>query len=315
MKNFFLAIICFLLVPFSSGAQEKKPTLMILPSDNWCSQRYFTTSFEDQGRTIRVPDYQRAFQEDTEIGFTISQIGQILTDLGYSIKDSEQELKNIAIRQVEDENTFSHQRGAAIVESPLDIIKRTSKSDIIIQIGWQVNKESNGKSVSFTLEAFDAYTSKRIATATGISKASTDIVPRIIASAVKKQIKPFDAQLSSYFSNLSVQGREVLLTVRCWDDWEMNLETEFEGTELLDSIQEWMTGNAVGGSFNLSDATEDMARFEQVRIPLFNKEGVAIDARYFANELRKHLQKAPYGITAKVLTRGLGEAVLVLGEK
>ena len=72
---------------------------------------------------------------------------------------------------------------------------------------------------------------------------------------------------------------------------------------------------SVGGSFNLSDQTEDMAQFEQVRIPCFDEKGRATDARSFATALRKHLAKAPYEITSKVMVRGLGEAVLVLGEK
>ena len=48
------------------SAQVKKPTLMILPSDNWCAQRYFTTTYQDIGGTVSVPDYQLAFQQDTE---------------------------------------------------------------------------------------------------------------------------------------------------------------------------------------------------------------------------------------------------------
>lgn len=52
---------------FFSG-QAKKPTLMILPSDNWCEQRFFMTEFDNQGTKQKVPNYKQAFQEDTEIG-------------------------------------------------------------------------------------------------------------------------------------------------------------------------------------------------------------------------------------------------------
>ena len=40
-----------------------------------------------------------------------------------------------------------------------------------------------------------------------------------------------------------------------------------------------------------------------------------MDARDFATELRKYLRKSPFEITAKVMVRGLGEAIIVLGEK
>lgn len=307
--------LALLFVAFSPAlAQQKKPTLMILPSDNWCTQRYFMTRFNDQGTLVSVPDYQAAFREDSEIGMVISEIGQLLTDRGYSLKDAEQELKKISKDEAEDAVTVSRS-GFSLAESTLDIMKRTSRADIIIQIGWQVNSERKGRSVSFVLEAFDSYTSKRIATATGISKVSSDIVPRILSRAVQERINPFCRQMDSYFSDLLVNGREISLTVRRWESWSKDLESEFDGKELLDVIQEWLYSNTVNGVFNLSDATENFARFEQVRIPLANERGVAIDARSFSGELRKYLRKSPFGIPVKVMTKGLGEALLILGEQ
>lgn len=296
-------------------AQEKKPTLMILPSDNWCTQRYFTTTYQNQGTTVRVPDYKLAFQEDSELGGVIGKIGAMLTDLGYSLKDCEQEIKNISVRTAEDNVTMSKTSGASLVESPLDMLKRRTKSDIIIQLGWQVNRENQGKSVTFTLEAFDAYTSKRIATATGTSEPSTDIIPRMLERTVQSHIRDFDRQMDNYFRDLRRHGREIVLAVRCWDSWENDLETEYDGEELTDCIQQWMRDNTVDSSFSLTDGTENFAQFEQVRIPFFDSKGNALDARAFATSLRKYLQQEPYHITSKVLVRGLGEVIIVLGEK
>lgn len=296
-------------------AQSKKPTIMILPSDNWCNQRYFMTSFSNQGSTVKVPDYQKAFVEDTELPQVISKIGGVLTELGYSLKDAEQEIKSIATRTAEDNVTTSKTSGAALAETPLDILKRRVKSDIVIQVWWQLNREAKGHSVSFTLEAFDAYTNKRIATSTGTTKASDDIVPVLLEEAVKKNAKPFDEQMTRWFDEQKKNGREITLTVRCWDNWENDLETEYDGYELTDCIQDWLAEHTVNGMFNLSDGTESFAQFEQVRIPMQNEKGRAMDARAFANELRRYLQKPPFGITSKVLIRGLGEAIIVLGEK
>ena len=145
---------------------------MILPSDNWCTQRYFMTTFDDQGTDVKTPNYQQAFQEDTELGQVISKVGGVLTGLGYSLKDAEQEIKSLNVKQSEDNVTLSKTSGASLVESPLDMLKRRLKSDIIIQIWWKLNREAGGRSASFTLEAFDAYTNKRIATSTGTTKAS-----------------------------------------------------------------------------------------------------------------------------------------------
>lgn len=295
--------------------KSKKATLMVIPSDNWCAQRYFTTTYEDQGRKIVVSDLRTAFLEDTEVGNVISKVGAMLTEAGYSLKDCEQELKNINNREAEDAYTASKTSGASLMEGPLDVLKRRTKSDIIIQIGWNVNREAAGKSVTFTLEAFDSYTSKRIATANGTSAASNEIVIRQLENAVKERIPEFTAQMDKWYTQAQVNGREILLTVRTWDSWENDLETEYEGDELIDVIQDWMGRNTVNGNFNLSDQTEYMAQFEQVRIPMLDEKGRALDARAFATNLRKYLAKDPYYIEAKVMIRGLGEAMIVLGEK
>lgn len=305
-----LLILIFSVFSLSIFAQ-KKPTLMMLPSDNWCTQRYFTMEYENQGSRERIPNYKQAFQEDTEIGPVISKIGELLTNMGYSLKDAEMELKNVTNRTAEDNVTMSKTSGAQLSESPLDILKRKAKADIIIQIGWVVNSSS----ISFTLEAFDAYTSKRIATSTATESRTGTAIPLQLQAAVKKHIKPFDKQLDVFYNNMKSNGRETLLTIRTWDNWENDLESEYDNDELLSHIQQWLTKNTVKGQFNLSDATENFAQFEQVMIPLKSDKGLDMDARSFARNLQKYLNAAPFHIESKLMMRGLGEAILVLGEK
>lgn len=311
-----LPLFLALLVSSSIYSQTaKKPTIMILPSDNWCVKRYFTQEFSNQGQTVRIPNYQQAFQEDIEIGTVISKVGGLLTGMGYSIKDAEQGIKSLATREAEDNVTMSKTSGASLAETPLDILKRRLKSDIVIQIGWNLNREANGRSATFNIEAFDSYTNKRIASSTGTTKASNEPIAVILEQGVKQNIVEFDKLVVQWYNDQLKNGREIVLTVRCWDNWDKDLETEYDGDELTDCIQNWINVHTVNNAFNLSDGTEKIAQFEQVRIPLFDDKGKAMDARAFATELRKHLQKPPYNITSKVIVRGLGEAVLVLGEK
>lgn len=297
-------------------AQPKKPTLMILPSDNWCEQRYFMTEFDNQGTKQKVPNYKQAFQEDTEIGQVISKIGGLMIDRGFPLKDVEQELKAIESRTAESNMTSSTTSGSSISESPLDKLKNKTKADILIQIWWKVNKTEQGKSVSFILEAFDAYTSKRIASSTGNGTPNnTDIIPVLLQNAILANIDPFAAQLQSHFDDMFNNGREILLTVKKWESWDKNLETEINGDEIKDHIYDWVEKNAVKGRFNESNSTENRIDYEQVRIPLFDERNRALDARQFAINLQKYLKAAPFNFEVKLMTRGLGEAILVLGEK
>ena len=296
-----------------SSTNQKKPTLMILPSDNWCTLRLFTTTFDNQGTKVKVPNYAQAFQEDTELGAVISMLGGILTDYGYSVKDVEQAIRTLDQRQAEDNVTIAKNSGANLAETPLDQLKKQVKADILIQIWWKVNREAGGKSISFTLEAFDSYTNKRIGTSSGTGSASSEIVPVLLEKAVKKNIDGFDGQMVSFFKDVSKNGREIIINIKRWDDWDEDLESEFDGETILDIIEDWLHENTVNDNYNLSDATENFALFEQVRIPLVNPSGRAIDARNFVSGLQKHLKE--YGIPAKLMIRGLGEATLVLGEQ
>ena len=317
-RTMFLVMLCILAAITQNGYGQgsvKKPTLTILPSDNWCAARYFMTTYDNQGTEVKTPDYLTAFQQDSELPMVIANVGALLTDFGYSVKDAEQELKAITARAQEDNVTTSTTSRSYLSESPLDVLKRRVKADILLQIWWKVNKEAVGHSVSFTIEAFDTYTSKRIATYSGTSSASEEIIPRLLANTIRDNITTFDKQLTSWYNRMETNGREIVLTIRCWDNWDKNLETEFDDKELTDWIDEWMASNTVNGQYNLTDGTENFAQFEQVMIPLCDANGKALDARAFAVQLQRYLKKEPFLITAKVMIRGLGEAILVLGEK
>lgn len=318
MKKIHLFIVTIGLFASTSVlfGQAKKPTLMILPSDNWCEQRFFNTVFDNQGTKQKVPNYKQAFQEDTEIGQVISKIGSLMIDRGFPLKDAEQELKAIEARSAEDNMTTSTASGSSISESPLDKLKNKAKADIIIQIWWKVNKTEQGKSVSFILEAFDAYTSKRIASSTGNGTPNnTDIIPVLLQNAILANIDPFAAQLQSHFDDIFNNGREILLTVKKWNSWDKNMETEIDGKEITDYINEWLQKNTVKGKFSMADASKNIIRFDQVRIPLFDTNKNGVDARQFSKGLQKYLKETPFNFEVKLMTRGLGEAILVLGEK
>jgi len=318
MRKASLFILSIALWAFAGSifGQAKKPTLMILPSDNWCEQRYFMTEFDNQGTKQKVPNYKQAFQEDTEIGQVISKIGTLMVSRGFPLKDVEQELKAIEDRNAENNMTASTTSGSSMAESPLDKIKNKAKADILIQIWWKVSKTEQGKVVSFVLEAFDAYTSKRIAASTGNGTPNnTDIVPVLLENAILANIEPFAAQLQSHFDDMFTNGREIMLTVKRWNSWDKNMETEINGTEITDYINKWMKDNTVNKRFTMGDASENIIRFDQVRIPLYNADNDPIDARQFAKGLQKYLKAAPFNFEVKLMTRGLGEAILVLGEK
>lgn len=315
-RRILLSCLISLVASLSLFGQAKKPTLMVLPSDNWCIQRYFYSSFDNQGTSLKVPNYKQAFQEDTELRMVISKIGEMLTDRGFPIKDAEQELKALEQRSAEDMMAQSNESSASLATSSLDALKNRTRTDIVLQIWWEVKSTSQGKVVSFILEAFDAYTSKQIAASSGSSTPSdNEVVLELLQQAVLANMDDFTRQLQNHFTDLLENGREIIVQIKRWDNWEENLESEFNDKELITIIDDWMYENTVSHRYNLSDYSENFMFFEQVRIPVYDENERPIDARRFTDGLRRYLKDSPYGLTSKLMIRGLGEAILVIGEK
>lgn len=125
----------------------------------------------------------------------------------------------------------------------------------------------------------------------------------------------FIARLQNHFDDCIANGREIVLEIGVFDDGSgIDLETEYDGTELSDIIENWVSDNSTNHKYLTSEKTESILLFEDVRIPLLKDDGKAQDASGFANELRKFLS-SKYGIKSKNNSPSLGYAQIVIGEK
>lgn len=312
MKKYLILLLglCISTYVFS---QAKKPTLMVVPSDLYCNQHGYMQRFDNQGQMEMVPDYKRALQSDPQLLTGITVIGQMMADRGFPLKLMEQELKSLNQESAEDA-LLTSKSGAEIAESPVDRLKKSSKSDIILQVTWLVNKTGPKYSLTFNLQGIDAYTNKQIAACQGTGDPTFSAeLPVLIEESVANHLETFTAQLQNHFDDMFDNGREITLRVKTWDDSEYDLESEFNGEELSDIIEDWVSANTVKGRFNTTDATENFMYFEQVRIPLFDENQRALDARRWTRDLINMLKT--YGIPAKLMMKGLGQATIVIGGK
>lgn len=276
------------------------------------------------GMKQTLPDYRATLQNDSEIRLVITKMGEIMASRGFPLKDLEMELKNLE-REAAEAAMLTSGSGSEMMESPIDMLKRTAKADIILDLSVEVKRRGPEKYITFNLRGLDAYTSKQIAGAAGqgspSSSAGSDL---LLEEAVLSHMDGFNAGLQRHFDDMFANGREMKVMVRIWDGWyEGNLETYFtdshgEELELLEHIENWFYDNAVQGRFSLSDATENFMRLEQVRMPMMETDSRgrerAMDARRYVTGLSRYLN-TNFGIESKVYLRGLGEAWLIIGEK
>lgn len=303
-------------------AQAKKPTIMVVPSDRYCIENGYKITFDNQGTSVDLPDYKKLLQNDADMRLAISKISGIMSDREFPLKDLEQELRNMANESAES-SMLTGASGGAVVESPIDVLKRTAKADIIMDLDVSIERNGPKNSIRFILNGLDAYTSKNIASSTGVGSPSTSAsIGLLIEEAVLSHMDEFCGRLQAHFDDMFKNGREVKIMVKLFDGCEVNLNEEFEYNGNTDElgilIEDWMADNTVSQRYSLSDGTENFQRYEQVRIPLYyerNGRERAMDTRTFVNNLKSFLAKPPFNLESKVYMRGLGEAWLVIGEK
>jgi hypothetical protein len=317
MKRTTIGIFIWLLMlgcGTTAFSQAKKPTIMVVPSDLWCNKNGFLSEYDNQGSKTKVPDYKEALQNSAELLLVISKINELMSERGFPLKNLESSLKSLANQDAEDALLMSRS-GATLSESPIDRLKKVAQADIWMQLTWTLNQTGPKTSVTFNLQGLDAYTDKQIAGASGTGQPSFSAeVPVLLEEAVLNHLDNFNGQLQAHFDDMTDNGREVALRIRVWDTFDGDLESEYGDDELRTIIENWVADNTVQGRFSTTDATERMMVFEQVRIPLYNDRGRALDTRNWADNLRKML-KSDYQIESKLMIKGLGQAQLVIGEK
>ena len=167
------------------------------------------------------------------------------------------------------------------------------------------------------MQGLDAYSDKQVAGATGTGQAvyaSQAQLPVMLEEAILGHMNNFSDQLVSHFTNIQQNGREIVIRVRVFDDFDGDLESDYDGEELGALIEDWISANTLRGRFNTSVATGSQMLFENVAIPLQNDKGRDLDARTWLRPLQKHLLQT-YGIESKIMSQGLGAATLVIGGK
>ena len=294
--------------------EGKVPTVMVVPSDHWCQQHGYTTAFGNR----QLPDYEKALNEDPDLMRVIANINELFTTRRFPLKNLESALKSLRDRSAE-RNMMTSKSGADVATSPIDELKNTAHADIWIQIDWNLNSVAGGSktSLTFTMQGLDSYTDKQVAGASGTGSpvyTSQAQVPIMLEEAVVGHMEPFAKQLMDYFQLLNNNGRQVKIHISLFDEFDGDLESDFDGAELNEIIEDWMAANTVNGKFNTVVATQNQMLFENVAIPLPNERGRDMDARSWLRGLQRELQNK-YMSESKLVTQGLGEAELILGGK
>lgn len=333
LRTVFVALLCLgLSIGCLFGqASKTQPTIMVMPSDNWCIEHGFYDTYEDPetGKTIKTPEYKEAFQESQNVGLAISKIGELFSDRGFPLRDMEQRLKNIEQEKALD---AAEEGGRGTKKTLKEQLLQQAKADIILYLNWEVTKEGPYKQVTFQLDAVDPYIAEQVGAASGTGPKNTGNLNVLLEEAVLANVTNLQSQMQDYFDDLNKNGRKVKLRVKVGQSSQYSLKdycsssNEFQiGQIFEDAIIYFQNNNeSVSQSYNTGSKTTNTISFDLVRIPMFYEretafgEGeteVAMDATDFAKKMTslvtekcQTLDRSQLNITGL----GLGEASITL---
>lgn len=306
------------------GQAKKKPSLIIIPDNNWMTKNKYYTEVDNQGSSVKKFDFQQALDENFEVGQAIAILEKFFNDRNFPAKNLGQTLATLQKDKMRNNQLTSRDSGNSIFVSAEDELNSVAKADIVVKFTWDLDERGFDEQLTYRLVGYDSYTDMSV----GVGEGTGPVTSRaplslMVKQAIGDKMDAFLDQLGRHIEDMEINGRRVTVAVKTWDDADNGIETYLtdyigeEEEELGILIEDWMYDNTVAESFNLTDATDTQMKFEEVRIPLFTERKGrqrALDTRSFVNNLKKYL-KSTFDIESSVMMEGLGKATLMIGSK
>lgn len=283
-------------------------TVMFMPDKTWCNANNYVERSERNGKTRITEKYDEAFL-NSDLKNVVVQLNGLMKDNGLPVKDYG------ATSEIDDEEEMEEeaynddtQSGGTMDMTNYEALMNKLRPDIIIKIGWDVNKVGFNYTMSYRLEAIDSYSGKSIAQVTAETPTMKTTVP--VAAALKnaatEHMGAFIGRLQEHFDDLQTNGREITVACRIGNNGSgINFNSEYDGKELSTIISDWMNDNTVNHVYSTRNSSRNRISFEQVRIPFKDSAGRVMQAKEFVDQLKRYL-RSNYNLKSENTTKGLG---------
>lgn len=284
------------------------PTVMFMPDKTWCNANNYVERSERNGKTRITEKYDEAFL-NSDLKNVVVQLNGLMKDNGLPVKDYG------ATSEIDDEEEMEEeaynddtQSSGTMDMTNYEALMNKLRPDIIIKIGWDVNKVGFNYTMSYRLEAIDSYSGKSIAQVTAETPTMKTTVP--VAAALKnaatEHMGAFIGRLQEHFDDLQTNGREITVACRIGNNGSgINFNSEYDGKELSTIISDWMNDNTVNHVYSTRNSSRNRISFEQVRIPFKDSAGRVMQAKEFVDQLKRYL-RSNYNLKSENTTKGLG---------
>lgn len=297
-----------------SAIEQARPQIMVLPSDNTLKNFKALSESHANGRTYYLRDYAAYLKNDYHAKRIFSAIQDEFNKQGYPLNDLEQTLKQLDTQEATD---MADRLGDDAKTKLLTV----AQPDIILELDYYTNAGKisltghnyNNKecSVSYTLNALDAYTNKVVSTinATDLKGESTT---QIVQNDIIEKMPKLQQDIMNYFSDILKRGRDITVRVAVENGCDINLSDDnVEGDTYADYIIDYIKTHTVKGAYKMQRNTDKELYFVNCRIKLLNEDGTQYGVYDWARDLCKKLRK-DLGIKVTNKAQGLGEILITI---
>ena len=244
-----------------------QPRIMVVPYFKQ-GEDIRTVLEADVNKRIVMAKIREAF--DTR-GFTtvdfIARLKALSTTLGLAM-DNQADLKSMIVQQ--------------------------SGADVYVDAEMDVLLSSSGNSVKVIVTAYDVSTGNSLSNKIGDSgKFYTDDIGRLASKAIESCADEFLNTMQTKFNDIVQNGRSVSVTIGFDAASALSMSSEIgnDGLTLADEIELWMSENAYKNNYHVQGTTDKQMIFDDVRIPLKDKNGNNYNINKFGLEFLKFARK------------------------
>ena len=270
----FLILSCSFLNVFSQNTNL--PKIMVIP---------FTKDGEDL-RTI--------LDNDINTRIAIAKVKEGFDSRGFTTIDFIGKLKSAKDNQV-----FTMDNQTDIKAKILEL----SGSDIYIVAETSTKSDETGSSATIIINGYETATGNSVANKVSNSgKFQTNDIEKLVSKAVEKSMDEFTFMVSDKFNQITKNGRSVLVDFGFSENAVINMTTEIDKTDLAlsDLLEDWISKNSFNGSYHIQGTTNQKMIFDEVKIPLKDKNSNNYTSTKFALDIFKYLKSLNLDVSKEI---------------
>ena len=261
---FFFIVVLNSTVNFAQSVQL--PKIMVIP---------FTKDGEDL-RTI--------LDEDINSRIAITKIKEGFDSRGFTTVDFVGKLKIAKDNQV-----FTSDNQSDIKSKIIEM----SGCDVYVVAEVDTKKDNTGASASIIISSYDTSTGNSLSNKVSNSgKFETNDTGRLVSKAVDKCMEEFIATMNMKFADIQKNGRSVLVDFSFSENSSYNMTSEIGNDKLAlsDVLEEWFSTNSFNNNYHIQGTTNLKMIFDDVKIPIKDKNQNNYTTNKFALEIFKYLK-------------------------